>query len=63
MAKKKVAQRSLESLANEMYRLLIQCGMNLDGFGERDHYELRNDVAGIVREMDAYYTRKHKGGK
>ena len=60
--KKPKAQRSgLEALAKEMYLLLIKCGMYLDGDESNDPDELRNDVAGLVRDMDSYYVRKEKG--
>lgn len=51
----------LESLAKEMYLLLIKCGMYLDGDETNDPEELRTDVAGIVRDMDSYYVRKERG--
>lgn len=59
--KKPAKSPGLESLAKEMYLLLIKCGMYLDGDESNDPEELRNDVAGIVRDMDSYYVRKAKG--
>jgi len=63
MAKKKAAKsyhRDLDALANEMYRLLIKCGMHLDGECDWNPDDLREAVAGIVIEMDGYYVRKAK---
>lgn len=65
MAKKKAAKktsqhRSLESLANEMYRLLIKCGMHLDGECDLSADDLRDAVASLVVEMDGHYVRKSK---
>jgi hypothetical protein len=58
MAKTADYPRSLDILANKMYRLLIKCGMHLDGESDWDPDDLREAVAGIVLEMDAYYVRK-----
>jgi hypothetical protein len=60
MDEKPIQYPSLEQLAKDMYLLLIKCGMNLDG-EDMDLDELRDDVAGIVREMDGYYNRKRLG--
>jgi hypothetical protein len=60
MAKAADYPRNLDVLANEMYRLLIKCGMHLDGESDWDPDDLRDAVAGIVLEMDAYYVRKSK---
>jgi hypothetical protein len=63
MAKKKVAKsyhRDLDALANEMYRLLIKCGMHLDGECDWLPDDLREAVANLVVEMDGYYVRKAK---
>jgi hypothetical protein len=60
MAKKAVEYPSLEQLAKEMYLLLIQCGMHLDGEQVADVDALRDEVAGTVREMDGYYMRKRR---
>lgn len=61
MAKKsKAPSRSLESLANEMYRVLIRCGMHLDGESDWTPEDLREAVARVVLEMDGYYVRKAK---
>ena len=60
MAKKKtsakVRTKDIRSLANEMYRLLIRCGMYFDGDDSLDPDDLRNECAGIVRDMDSYYV-------
>ena len=53
-------RRSLEALANEMYRLLIKCGMHLDGECDWLADDLREAVANLVVEMDGYYMRKAK---
>ena len=58
MAKKTPPHRSLDTLANEMYRLLIKCGMHLDGECDWDADDLREAVASLVVEMDGYYVRK-----
>jgi hypothetical protein len=58
MAKTADYPRSLDILANEMYRLLIKCGMQLDGESDWNPDDLREAVAVIVLEMDAYYVRK-----
>ncbi len=54
--------KTAEELMKEMYLLLIQCGMNLDGDGQMESDELRDEVAGVVREMDGYYATKRKRG-
>jgi hypothetical protein len=43
-----------------MYRLLIKCGMHLDGECDWDQDALRDAVANLVVEMDGYYVRKSK---
>jgi len=58
MAKTVPPKRSLDVLANEMYRLLIKCGMHLDGECDWDQDALRDAVANLVVEMDGYYVRK-----
>ena len=60
MAKTVPPKRSLDVLANEMYRLLIKCGMHLDGECDWDHDAMRDAVANLVVEMDGYYVRKSK---
>jgi hypothetical protein len=60
MAKTVPPKRSLDVLANEMYRLLIKCGMHLDGECDWEPDDLRDAVANLVVEMDGYYVRKSK---
>lgn len=60
MAKKTPQHRSLDTLSNEMYRLLIKCGMHLDGECDWAADDLREAVANLVVEMDGYYVRKAK---
>ena len=58
MANEQTYPRSLEVLAKEMYRLLIKCGMHLDGECDWLADDLREAVANLVVEMDGYYVRK-----
>lgn len=60
-AKVKARTQDIHSLANEMYRLLIRCGMYFDGDDSQDPDVLRDECASIVRDMDSYYVHTDKG--
>lgn len=60
MAKEQTYPRTLDALAKDMYRLLIKCGMHLDGECDWGADDLREAVANLVVEMDGYYVRKAK---